>query len=275
MPTRKIIKIDESKCNGCGECIVNCHENALQIIDGKARLVSDVYCDGLGACLGSCPQGAITIEEREADAFDEEAVRMRQQRRPASGGGGCPGSAVRSLNGLGSSCPAAARFQPDEREKVTTRSTPVASSPSRLTHWPVQLSLVPPTAPFLRGADVLLVADCVPVAVPDFHERFLKGRVMLLACPKLDNASAYIDKMVGILEGSGLKSLTILHMEVPCCSGLNRLVRQAAILADSRLPVQEITLSLTGEVVAEEVWEGDAEVSNGSRQPQQVPSLGL
>ncbi|HNY26898.1 MAG TPA: 4Fe-4S dicluster domain-containing protein [Candidatus Sumerlaeota bacterium] len=262
MPKRKIIKIDESKCTGCGECIVNCHENALQIIDGKARLVSDVYCDGLGACLGSCPEGAITIEERDADAFDEEAVRARQPRQQAPVGGGCPGSAVRSLNGLGASCPAAARFEPDEREKVVaTRPTPAASSPSRLTHWPVQLSLVPPTAPFLRGTDVLLVADCVPVAVPDFHERFLKGHAMLLACPKLDNVSAYIDKMVGILEGSGLKSLTILHMEVPCCSGLNRLVRQAAILADSAIPVKEITLSLTGEVVSEEEWEGVAETS--------------
>jgi Pyruvate/2-oxoacid:ferredoxin oxidoreductase delta subunit len=262
MAKRKIIKIDESKCTGCGECIVNCHENALQIIDGKARLVSDIYCDGLGACLGSCPEGAITIEEREAEAFDEKAVEARQRRHaPAHAGGGCPGMAIRQLGAFASSCPASTRFAPGELEE--SAPSPAASiSPSQLRHWPVQLSLVPPTAPFLRNADVLLVADCVPVAVANFHERFLKGHAMLLACPKLDNVSAYIDKMVGILDASGLKSLTILHMEVPCCSGLNRLVRQATILANSSVPVKEITLSLTGDVVGEEVWEEMVETSS-------------
>ncbi len=262
MPRRKIIKIDESKCTGCGDCIVNCHENALQIIDGKARLVSEVYCDGLGACLGSCPEGAITIEEREADAFDEEAVLARQRQQAAHTGGRCPGSAVRNLNAFASSCPAATRFQPGEVKKATPQPNVSSLSPSQLTHWPVQLSLVPPTAPFLYNTDVLIVADCVPVAVANFHERFLKGHAMLLACPKLDNVADYIDKMVGILEGSGLKSLTILHMEVPCCSGLNRLVRQATILANSSVPVKEITLSLSGEVVSEVVWDEIAETSN-------------
>jgi Pyruvate/2-oxoacid:ferredoxin oxidoreductase delta subunit len=260
MPKRKIIQIDESKCTGCGDCIVNCHENALQIIDGKARLVSDIYCDGLGACLGSCPEGAITIEEREANAFDEEAVRTRQRQQAAHTGGGCPGSAMRQLGAFASSCPAGARFEAGELDQAVPPT--VSISPSQLRHWPIQLSLVPPTAPFLRNADVLLVADCVPVAVPNFHERFLKGHSMLLACPKLDNVAAYIDKMVGILDSSGLKSLTIVHMEVPCCSGLNRLVHQAAILANSSVPVKEITVSLTGEVVAEEKWEQAVEASS-------------
>ncbi|MBN2710992.1 MAG: 4Fe-4S dicluster domain-containing protein [Planctomycetes bacterium] len=252
---RKIIKIDEDLCNGCGECIVNCAEGALQIVDGKAKLVKDSFCDGLGACIGECPTGALTIEEREADDFDEEAVKKHMagadeaKAAPSHGHSGCPGSMMRQLK------PAApAGGCPGSMLRKMQASSPAPTSneetPSQLTHWPVQLTLVPPSAPFLQGADVLLVADCVPFAYADFHKRFLAGgRPVLVACPKLDEAEPYVEKLKVMLTQSGMKSLTIVHMEVPCCSGLGRIVARAKDESGSDIEIRDVTVSISGEIL--------------------------
>jgi len=192
MAVRKIVKIDESKCDGCGQCIIGCAEGALAIIDGKARVVKDSYCDGLGACLGTCPQDAITVEEREAEPFDEEAVDRHLAEAKTQPPVlsvlecGCPGSAVRQLERAPASEPAA------------------TDCPSQLGHWPVQLALVPPGAPFLQNADLLLAADCVPFAMADFHARFLHGRSVVVGCPKLDDPQKYVEKLADILDQSSV-----------------------------------------------------------------------
>ena len=241
MAVRKIVKIDEDLCTGCGECIINCPEGALQIVDGKARVVKESYCDGLGACLGECPEGAITIEEREADAFDEEAVAAhmaaaKEEEAPLPCG--CPGSAMRQMT------------PPEPCCEATCDAVA-----SQLTHWPVQLRLVPPTAPFLKDADLLLVADCVPFSLADFHQRFLAGgHPVVVACPKLDNPEEHVQELKTILEQSSLHSLTIIHMEVPCCSGLCRILEKAIQEAGSKVTVTEVTISTDGKVIAEEEW---------------------
>ncbi|MBN1256918.1 MAG: 4Fe-4S binding protein [Planctomycetes bacterium] len=236
MARRKIIKIDEDKCNGCGECIINCPEGALQLIDGKAKLVKESYCDGLGACLGECPTGALTIEEREADDFDEAAV-QQQMAKPVELPAGCPGLQMRQMQ--------------------TSLAKPLQSGeiPSQLSHWPVQLTLVPPGAAFLNNADLLLVADCVPFALPDFHQRFLQGEhPVLVCCPKLDQPGPYVEKLRKIFNSSNLKSLTIIHMEVPCCSGLCHLVKESLASSDPKFAIQEVTISIDGRVLAEIDW---------------------
>jgi Pyruvate/2-oxoacid:ferredoxin oxidoreductase delta subunit len=236
---REIISIDQEKCNGCGLCAEACAEGAIEIVDGKARLVSDAYCDGLGKCLGECPEGAIRIEVRDVAAFDEEAVKEHLDRRASKSRSGfaCPGSAMRQF-GARSAAPA-----------VSSAPAPA----SELTQWPVQLALVPPSAPFLEGADLLLVADCVPFALADFHARFLRGRALLVGCPKLDDTEPYVEKLTEILRHSGLKSLTVIHMEVPCCSGLTRIAANALVAAGAAVPVRDVTVSLQGEVIAERV----------------------
>ncbi len=242
MAVRKIVKIDEELCDGCGQCIVNCPEGALAIVDGKARVVKDSYCDGLGACIGTCPLDAITIEEREASAFDEAAMKQhlgeveKQRAALPTLECGCPGSAVRQME----------RTSPSDR--VST------GGPSQLGHWPVQLTLVPPGAPFLQDAELLLVADCVPFALADFHERFLHGRAVVVGCPKLDDPQSYVDKLAAILEQSSIRSLTIIHMEVPCCTGLCRIAETAMETAPRAVPVKEITVSVDGRVIAEKDW---------------------
>lgn len=242
MAQRAIVKIDQSKCNGCGQCVPACAEGAIQIIEGKARLVSELYCDGLGACLGHCPQGAITLEHREAVPFDEAAAQTHAKQGPAppshSHAGGCPGMAVQSLLPL---------VTPAERALPRTEGS--EEPPSALSHWPVQLSLVPPGAPFLREADLLLVADCVPVAYANFHQRFLRGRPLVLGCPKLDNPQAYVDKLAAILSTASVRSLTVLHMEVPCCSGLVRIAQAALARSGQSIPLETITISRRGEIL--------------------------
>jgi Pyruvate/2-oxoacid:ferredoxin oxidoreductase delta subunit len=249
MPMRKVIQIDETKCDGCGECVTSCAEGAIAIVEGKARLVSEVYCDGLGACLGHCPQGAISIEEREAAAFDEVEVRGHLTRlgeakaapkaAPAmapSGGHQCPGSMMRTLG----SRPAPAAGMGDSG---------AAPIPSELSNWPVQLALVPPFAPYLQGAELLLAADCVPFAYADFHRTFLRGaRPVLIACPKLDNVGPYVEKLAQIFQAAKPKSLTIVRMEVPCCGGLARAAAQAQALAGSRVPIREVIVGIRGEL---------------------------
>ncbi|MGD2201586.1 MAG: 4Fe-4S binding protein [Candidatus Bathyarchaeota archaeon] len=224
--TRKIIEIDEEKCDGCGLCIPNCAEGALQIVDGKARLVSDIYCDGLGACLGHCPQGAMEIIEREAPAFDEEAVHEHLkslEQQPVT----CP--SVSPLN-LEAGTP-----QPTHRE-------------SALRHWPVQLRLVPPEAPRFEDGDLLVVADCVPVAHPDFHGSLLPGRAVVMGCPKLDDIASHGEKLKEIFKRNDVRSVTVAMMEVPCCSGLGKVVDYAIEAAGKPIPVRKHIIKVGGEM---------------------------
>ena len=234
---RKVVKIDEEKCNGCGVCVISCAEGALQIIDGKAKLISETYCDGLGACLGKCPQDAITVEEREAEDFDEASVEQHLQakeladERPFS----CPSAAVK-------------RFEKKTKTEAPSFVVTASGAESRLTHWPVQLALVPPSAPFLKGADLVLSADCVPFAYAGFHQDFLGGNTALLvACPKLDDFPSHQKKLTEILKQSEIKSLTVLHMEVPCCSGLVHMAKQAILASSNVVPFRDITISVQGE----------------------------
>lgn len=231
---RKIIEIDESKCNGCGLCLTSCAEGAIAIINGKAKLISDKYCDGLGACLKECPEGALKIVEREADPFDESAVHEHLHSQKNELPCGCPGSSVRNLE----PCPV-----PDisESDNVVLKS--------ELTHWPVQLTLVPPTAPFLQDREVVLAADCVPFAYPNFHSDFLKGRAVLVACPKLDDFKAHVEKLAMIFKMSNIKKLTIVHMEVPCCFGLNHMVNQAMSLSGKNIDVSDVTIGVRGNIL--------------------------
>ena len=231
---RPIIYIDEERCDGCGQCVLDCAEGALAVVDGKARLISDSYCDGLGACL-NCPQDALRLVTREAAAFDEAAALAAKaaQRTPAHAGQGCPGSAARSF------APLTPLDAPTE--------TPDAV-PARTATWPLQLWLVPPAAPFLRHADILLAAHCAGFVLPDLHARWLRGRALIIACPKLDNGNNdYLDRLMSILRGHAdapPRSLTILRMSVPCCGGLEHLARVAVRQAGLDLTPQTHVVSL-------------------------------
>ncbi len=241
---RKIIEIDEDLCNGCGECVTSCAEGALQVIDGKARLVSEIYCDGLGACLG-CPQGALKIIEREASPFDEHAT--EQHLSAAHEHSGCPSSRIQMFGG--SPC--------SEANRPVTHADRISST-SALSHWPVQIRLVPPTAPFLKGADLLVAADCTPVAYPDFHGEFLKDKVIMLGCPKFDDADAYIQKFADIFRTADIRSVTVVVMEVPCCSKLPIIVERAMAIAGKQIPVEEVVISTRGYVLGrKQVKEGE------------------
>jgi len=235
---RQVVNINEDRCDGCGLCIPSCAEGALHIVDGKAKLISESYCDGLGACLGECPQGAITIEEREADGFDEKAVADHL------------GSGPQPSDELPCGCPSASVMQFEGRGAVGTARTDSSSRPSKLGQWPVQLALVPPTAPFLQGAEVVLAADCVPFAYAGFHEDFLSGRALLVACPKLDDFSAHQSKLTDIVSYSGLKSLTVVVMEVPCCSGLAYMAGQAIQASGADLPFRQVTIGVRGNLIS-------------------------
>jgi Pyruvate/2-oxoacid:ferredoxin oxidoreductase delta subunit len=241
MPIRNIVKIDSAKCNGCGQCVTACAEGAIAIRDGKARLVSEVYCDGLGACLSHCPQGAISVESRQAAAFDEQATQTHLRAGEEQGAQGlsqvCPGLMAQSF---AASPPAAA---PD---------CPAGEEGSQLTHWPIQLKLVSPRAAYLQEADLLVVADCVPFAMGDFHDRFLKGHKVVVGCPKLDDVSFYIDKLAAILSANRLRSLTVVHMEVPCCSGLTRVAMEAIGRVETKVPFTDVTVGLHGKVLKTE-----------------------
>ena len=235
MALRNIVKIDEEKCNGCGLCVNACAEGAIKIIDGKARLVSEIYCDGLGACLGHCPQDAITIEKREAEEFDEEATKSylaKEKNAQQKIDFVCPGVAAKQLR----------------KKAVPDDTAPAGEVPSRLGQWPVQLKLVSPQASYFSGADLLLVADCVPFAMGDFHNRFLKDRSIVVGCPKLDDVEFYIEKVAAILQANKLNSLTVIHMEVPCCSGLTRIAREAIAKSNIDMTFEDVTIDLQGNV---------------------------
>ena len=247
MAIRHIVKIDESKCDGCGLCVTACAEGAIRIIDGKARLVSETYCDGLGACLGHCPQDAITIERREAAEFDEAATEAYLKTLQADKAE--PVSQPRPAQEAGFVCPGARTMQLNQTAAPTSNSTtPVGDRPSQLAQWPVQLHLVSPTAPYFARADLVLTADCVPFAMADFHETLLAGRAIAIACPKLDDTSPYVEKLAQLIKHNNLKSLTVVHMEVPCCTGLVRIAQQAIALAQVEVPFRDVTVGLQGQI---------------------------
>lgn len=275
MAKRKIIKIDDSKCNGCGECIPNCPEGAMQLIDNKARLVSDLFCDGLGACIGHCPQGAITIEEREAVPYDEKKVMANIVKHgkntvmahlkhlkdhneagylkeaigflkdnnievppdiaplhPSHNFSGCPGSRVIDMSKAGGS---------------SVNGAPDVRIAPELKTWPVQIMLVPVNAPYFNGADLLIAADCVPFAYADFHRDILKGKVLLVGCPKLDDIAVYKEKISAIVKNNDIRSVMYVHMEVPCCYGLINVVKDAIVKSGKQVPFKDITITIRGE----------------------------
>lgn len=237
---RKIIKIDEEKCDGCGLCVDACHEGAIQLVDGKARLVSDFYCDGLGDCIGECPQGAITFETREADPYDEEAVRKRLADRALQEMRQCPGAAVRDLRG----------------SDAPEGTAPAQEAPikSRLANWPVQITLVPETAPYLRKANLVIAADCTPFAFADFHRTFLAGdnKVCLVGCPKLDDAGAYVEKLARLIAYNEITDITLVRMEVPCCGGMTRVLEAACKEAPGEVTLKIFTIAVSGDIVDKE-----------------------
>jgi NAD-dependent dihydropyrimidine dehydrogenase PreA subunit len=240
--TRKIIEIDEQKCTGCGQCILACAEGALKLLNGKAKLVGEIYCDGIGACIGTCPEGALTIAEREAEAFDEQAVwellRTQKSNTPPEKietlPCGCPSSEMMSL-----------------RHSVT--KSPKSSShedvPSSLGHWPVKLQLLGPHAPFLKGSDLILLADCAAAAYPALHQDLFQGRTVAMGCPKLDDLDAHIDRLTEIIREASPRSLTVVHMEVPCCRAFVQAARQAIERSGVEIPLEVVIISRTGEVL--------------------------
>ncbi len=301
---RKIIKVDEETCTGCGECIPNCPEGALQVIDGKARLVSDLFCDGLGACVGHCPTGAMTVEERFAEPYDEAKVMknivkagpntiaahlkhlkdhnacdyynaaityLKQHDIPLPDADqspvanrqsplacGCSGTHVRELNPqsaisnlqseIPTGCPGSAVR---DLSGSSTRSldASISRSPSALRNWPIQLTLIPPSAPYLKNADLLISADCVGSSHPNFHEDLVAGRILIIACPKLDDAEAYQEKLTTIFRQNSPRSVLVAHMTVPCCSGLVRITKQAIADSGRTIPFAEVTIDVDGKQV--------------------------
>lgn len=278
---RTIVHISEERCNGCGRCARACHEGAIAMVDGKARLIRDDYCDGLGDCLPACPTGAITFTEREAAAYDEQAVAAHLARRAASGAhaGGCPGSAPRVLHpgvtapaprgGCPGSAPRvmrpapmpAAAFDapsladvpapfaaPAVAPAFASAAAPAAPEPSQLAQWPCQIKLVPVNAPYFRGAELLVAADCTAFAYASLHSDFMAGRVTLIGCPKLD-AVDYADKLTAILASNDVRSVTVVRMEVPCCGGLSSAVQRAVAACGRDVPLRVVTVSCDGRVL--------------------------
>ncbi len=240
---RKIIKIDEELCDGCGVCVPSCAEGALQVIDGKARIIADKFCDGLGACLGECPQGALEVIEREAEDFDEAAVEEHlaaqepeQAKAPAATPCGCPSAHIQT-------------FVRPPHAKPVPAAGDTAPRESALGHWPVQIRLVPPNAPFLKGADLLVVADCAPIALATLHRDFMQGKAVMVGCPKFDENQLYIDKFAEIFKTAGIKSITTLVMEVPCCAGLPVIVKKGLEKSGRKIPLKEIVVSTQGHII--------------------------
>ena len=241
MTKRKIIEIDEDKCTGCGECVIACSEGALAIIDGKAKVVNDVFCDGLGACIGDCPEGALKIIEREAPDFDEEAVKehlanlekTRQDRAGDIHACGCP-----------SATPMLLRHAREEGSAQTDLEP--GRGRSELVNWPVQWRLIQPASPFFKNADILIAADCAPFAYADFHDDFMRGKPIVIGCPKLEEQVPFLDKLVRLFSEAKPKSVRVIMMEVPCCSGLLALAREALKRAGSEAPVDSVVVGIDG-----------------------------
>ena len=258
---RKIIHINEDLCDGCGSCVPGCPEQALQIVETpkgpKARLVKELYCDGLGACIGSCPTGALTITEEEVEPYNEEATIARiKERAPEmlethlkhmqEHADELPEYHSHQMPRGASGCPGARMMQWKEKTGTAEKAVKIDSE---LRQWPVQIHLVPPFAPYLKNAEIAIIADCVPFAYPNMHQDFLKGKAVLVGCPKLDDADYYIDKIAQIIEHAQPKSIQIVHMEVPCCFGLMHIIKEARKQAGSNVPVEEVTISIKGDKV--------------------------
>ncbi len=240
---RKIIEIDEELCDGCGQCVPACEEGAIEIIDGKARLVAEKYCDGLGACMGECPTGALRIVERQAEDFDELAVEQylksrRVEPAPESSACGYPSNQVKSLSpeGLG----------------IMALSSSAAPAGSLLGHWPVQIRLIPPRAPFLKNAHLMVTADCAAVACPDFHQRFVQGKVIMLGCPKFDDATDYVKRFREIFENNPVSSISTIIMEVPCCSAMLGILKKAIEDAGRSFRIKKTIIGLKGNILQED-----------------------
>jgi len=253
MAVRKIIEIDEDKCTGCGQCVTKCAEGALAIVDGKAKVVKDSFCDGLGACIGECPEGALEIIERDVDAFDEKAVEehLHEAGRPHKIHPPADMHAGHHHDGHdGMSCPSA---KPMTLEPKRSRAGGECGheAASGLGHWPVQLMLVPETAPFLRGKDLIVLADCVAVAYPNLHSRFLEGNAVVMGCPKFDDGELYAKKLRGMIQNSGIRSISVVNMEVPCCFGLQRLVESAVEGSPRKIPFKQYVIGINGEMQSE------------------------
>lgn len=257
---RQVIKIDEELCNGCGLCVPSCAEGALQIVDGKAKLVADRYCDGLGACLGECPQGALSFESREAEDFDEAAAMehvraMGREPEPhehhhhhAHQGHHNHQPAVDAHKHGGFVCPSARTI--DRTREPMAQETPAAQGTvaSELRQWPVKLYLVNPNAPYFQDADLLVAADCVPFAYGGLHPDFMRGKVVVTGCPKFDDTSLYFEKLSEIVRVNNIRSVTVLKMEVPCCGGMFRIADAAVVASGKDIPVKSVTISMTGEI---------------------------
>jgi Fe-S-cluster-containing hydrogenase component 2 len=241
---RKIIEIDEELCDGCGQCVPSCAEGALQIVDGKARVLSDNLCDGLGACLGECPAGAMKIIEREAEEFDEAAVEKHleecreEEKKPFVHGGGCPSATVQFF-----------ASSQDVSKKADVGE--IDDSGSALTHWPIQIRLVPPHAPFLKNADLLVLADCAAVAYARLHPDLLQGRVIMMGCPKFDDAEEYLERFEAIFRQAGIRSVLNVFMEVPCCSALPMIVKKALSASGKSIPVEDLVITTRGGIQKE------------------------
>ncbi|MDA8106433.1 MAG: 4Fe-4S dicluster domain-containing protein [Nitrospiraceae bacterium] len=235
MTIRNIIHIDEDKCNGCGNCVVDCAEAALQIVNGKAKLVKEMYCDGLGACMGGCPTGALTIVQRESDPFDEAATEkhVHEARKKKEEPCGCPGTRTVDF------------------EEKRPASHAVADAGPELANWPIQLKLVATAAPYFAGADLLLAADCTAFSVANIHSRFIKGKKVVIACPKLDDAQFYYEKLSEMFRQNTIKSVTVLRMEVPCCGGLAYVVKQALQASKKDIPYSEVVIGIKGDILTE------------------------
>lgn len=235
---RKIIKIDEDKCNGCGLCIDACHEGALELVDGKAKLISESYCDGLGDCLPTCPTGAIKIEERKAEAFDEEAVKERIAAKknaiPKNLACGCPGSQIKTIK--------------KQAQKLSSHECCQEPSESQLRQWPVQIKLVPTNAPYFNNSHLLVAADCTAFAYANIHNDFIKNKITLIGCPKLDGVN-YTEKLTEILKNNEIKSVTVLRMEVPCCGGLSNTVKEALMKSGKMIPWRIIVIGTDGSIL--------------------------
>jgi len=233
---RNIIEIDESKCDGCGQCVLACAEGAIEIIDGKAQVIKDEFCDGLGACLGECPQDALKIIQREADEFNAEAVEehLEKKERQTSKNDnkslacGCPSTQIQSFG------------HSEHKNNATCQRQPH----SNLANWPVKIKLIPSNAPFLKNANLLVVADCVPLALPSLNETYLDGKVVMIGCPKFDNRDEYVDKFVEIFNSAQIKHITILYMEVPCCSGLPIIIEKAMSISGTKIKVKQQVIGI-------------------------------
>ena len=282
MAKRKIIKIDEDKCTGCGLCIPNCPEGALQIIDKKARLISDLFCDGLGACIGQCPEGAITVEEREAEPYDENKVMeniikqgknvikahlkhlkdhnqteyYKQAVEYLKEKGIENPEEIKEFVAKDSSdleqsydgCPGSKVFYMRKEKTVAGENEIISTGPSQLKQWPIQIMLVPVSAPYFENSDLLISADCVPFSYSGFHRDFLKGKVLLVGCPKLDDAVFYKEKITEILKNNNINSITVVNMEVPCCFGMVKVVEEALKTSGKNIPFKNIEISIKGDV---------------------------